>query len=65
MKKGQPVPDIHRVEIKFAGTVRLAAAQAYLSQQGDFTEEVLKSVNFLDHLLRETPSKHLINLKRS
>ena len=65
VKKGTPIPDIHRVEIKSAGTVRLAALQAYLSSQGDFTEECLKSINFLDHLLRETPSKTLINLRRA
>ena len=65
MRKGQPLPDVHRVEIKHAGRVRLASLQNYLGQSADFDEEVLKGINFLDHLLREDPSKRLINLRRS
>ena len=65
VKNGKTVEDIVRFEIKPAGRVRLASLQAYLSRQADFNEECLKSINFLDHLLRETPSKKLINLRRS
>ena len=65
MKKGQAQPDIHRVEIKHADRVRLASLHAYLNEQGQFDEEIIKGINFLDHLLREDPSKRLTNLRRS
>lgn len=58
-------PNIHRVGIRFAKKIQLATVRAYLDGTMDFDNGVLEGVNFLDHLLRESPSKTLINLRRS
>ncbi|KAF6219194.1 hypothetical protein HO133_005019 [Letharia lupina] len=55
----------HRVAIKFAKKVQLATVRAYLEGTVDFDNGILEGINFLDHLLRETPSKSMINLRRS
>ncbi|CAD6579499.1 MAG: hypothetical protein ASARMPRED_009159 [Alectoria sarmentosa] len=55
----------HRVAIKFAKKVQLATVRAYVEGKMDFDNGVLEGINFLDHLLRESPSKSLINLRRS
>lgn len=64
-RNGQVVEDSHRVEIKYAGTIRLDSLRAYLGSQTTFDENVLQGINFLDHLLREDPSKRLTQLRRS
>lgn len=64
-RNGQVVEDSHRVEIKYAGTVRLDSLRAYINSQISFDEGVLESINFLDHLLREDPAKRLTTLRRS
>lgn len=58
-------PNTHRVVIKFAKKIRLEIVRAYLNGQTDFDNGILEGINFLDHLLRESPSKTLINLRRS
>lgn len=55
----------HRVAIKFAKKVQLATVRGYLDGKISFDNGVLEGINFLDHLLRESPSKSLINLRRS
>lgn len=55
----------HRVVIKKAGQVNLQSVQSYMIGQSDFNNHVLMAINFLDHLLRETPSKNNIVIKRS
>ena len=55
----------HRVHIKKAGLVNMQSIQSYLNRQCDFNNHVLMAINFLDHLLRETPSKSNIAIKRS
>ena len=59
--------NVHRVAINKAQnkTVNLGVIKAYLEGTMKFDSSVLQAINFLDHLLRETPSKKLINLKRS
>ncbi|KAK4692655.1 eukaryotic translation initiation factor 2C, partial [Lecanoromycetidae sp. Uapishka_2] len=60
-------PNIHRVVISNPKNkkINLAAIKGYLEGTTDFDISVLEAINFLDHLLRETPSKTLINLRRS
>ena len=55
----------HRIIIKKAGEVNLQSINAYLGKQMDFNNHVLMAINFLDHLLRETPSKTNFAIKRS
>ena len=55
----------HRVGIKLSKKVQFASVRVYLDDKMDFDNEILKRINFLDHLLRETLSKSLINLRRS
>ncbi|MCJ1277895.1 hypothetical protein MMC21_005709 [Puttea exsequens] len=59
--------NIHRVAIKSASNIKvdLSSITGYLEGQKDFDDTIFQAINFLDHLLRETPSKHLINLRRS
>ncbi len=59
--------NVHRVVINKAKNtkVNLAVIKAYLEGTMDFNNAILEAINFLDHLLRETPSKKLINLRRS
>ncbi|KAL9609041.1 MAG: hypothetical protein Q9167_006162 [Letrouitia subvulpina] len=60
--------NIHAVTIKPAAkqkTIHLSNVRAYLEGKAQFGPEVFEAINFLDHLLRETPGKKLINIKRS
>ncbi|KAL9128364.1 MAG: hypothetical protein Q9217_002943 [Psora testacea] len=62
---GKPRDNNHRVRINLAKRVRLESLRAYLEGRLAFEVSVLESINFFDHLLRESPSKKLINFKRS
>ena len=55
----------HRVKIRRTGRINLQVLQSYLDGTYQFDTTVLEAINFLDHLLRETPSSKLINIKRS
>jgi len=55
----------HRVRIRKTGSINLQVLQSYLNGTYAFDIHILEAINFLDHLLRETPSKNLINIKRS
>ena len=57
--------NIHRVKIRRTSKINLQVLQSYLDGRYQFDTTVLEAINFLDHLLRETPSKNLINIKRS
>ena len=58
-------PNTFRVVIKKTAVLRLSALQAYLDGQTDLSEAVINAITFLDHLLRETPGKKNISLRRS
>ncbi len=58
-------PNTHRVMIRKTSAVNLAAVSAYLEGKMQFGNSVLEAINFLDHLLRETPTKQHISMKRS
>ncbi len=55
----------HRVKIRKTGTINLQVLQSYLDGTCQFNSDILEAINFLDHLLRQTPSANLINIKRS
>ncbi|KAK9387314.1 Piwi domain-containing protein [Lipomyces mesembrius] len=54
----------HRVLIRKAAIVSMVLDE-YINNRYSMDNEVLAAINFLDHLLRETPSKRLIAIKRS
>ncbi|KAL9121776.1 MAG: hypothetical protein Q9187_001664 [Circinaria calcarea] len=55
----------HKISIRRTGYVNLVALQAYLNGTMAFDNSVLEAISFLDHLLREDPSKRMIAIKRS
>ncbi|KAK1069214.1 Protein argonaute [Friedmanniomyces endolithicus] len=55
----------HRVVIKRTNTVGFAVLDAYLEGRADFDNTVLESINFFDHMLRETPRQRYTQIKRS
>ncbi|KAL8858415.1 MAG: hypothetical protein Q9178_005096 [Gyalolechia marmorata] len=57
--------DLHRVRIRKSATVDLNNIYAYLNGTVDFGPGVIDAINFLDHLIREGPSKQHINIKKS
>lgn len=48
-----------------AKRINLEELKAYLAGTTTFSEHVLECITFMDHLLRETPKKVHINLRRS
>ena len=66
-ERGQQSRDSNtfRVAIKRTARVNLAQLQAYLDGKAPMDEAVISAITFLDHLLRETPSKSAINIRRS
>lgn len=57
--------NVHRFAMRAAGTVKFDVLRAYLDRKCDFDNDVLASINFLDHLLRDGPSKRLTAIKRN
>ncbi|KAL8844394.1 MAG: hypothetical protein Q9176_001304 [Flavoplaca citrina] len=57
--------DVHRVAIRKSATVDLNNIYAYLNGKVDFGPGVINAINFLDHVIREWPSKNHINIKKS
>ncbi|TGZ81202.1 Piwi-domain-containing protein [Ascodesmis nigricans] len=55
----------HRIVIRKTSVVPLQVLQAYIQGQCDWDTDVLVGINFFDHLLRETPSKTYLAIKRS
>jgi eukaryotic translation initiation factor 2C len=45
--------------------VPLQVVSAYLEGKCDHDNSVIAGINFLDHLIRETPAKNFIAIKRS
>lgn len=58
-------PDMVYLVIKKTNVIRLDALRAYLSGQMGWDEHVLECMNFLDHVLRQWPSEHLLAIKRN
>ncbi|KAL8815674.1 MAG: hypothetical protein Q9223_005211 [Gallowayella weberi] len=57
--------DVHNVFIRRSARIDLANIYAYLNGQIDFGSSVIDAINFLDHLIREYPSKQHINIRKS
>ncbi|KAL8947942.1 MAG: hypothetical protein Q9222_005822 [Ikaeria aurantiellina] len=69
-ERGRMVPadrdrDVHRVIIRKAGRIDLNNIYEYLNGKCDIGPGVFDAINFLDHLIRENPSKKHINIKKS
>ncbi|KAF4556208.1 Piwi domain-containing protein 2 [Elsinoe fawcettii] len=58
-------PDIHYVIIKQSKVIKFDTLTGYLAGTNDFDQTGLEIINFLDHLLREGPSKRLTGIKRN
>ncbi|KAH0563129.1 hypothetical protein GP486_002298 [Trichoglossum hirsutum] len=54
-----------RVVIRKTGVVDLSAIRGYLDGTLEFNNAVLQGINFLDHLMRETPSSKYTTVKQS
>ena len=54
-----------RVAIKRTARLELSQLQSYLDGRVPMDETVISAITFLDHLLRQTPSRNLINIRRS
>ncbi|KAB5542391.1 Piwi domain-containing protein [Coniochaeta sp. 2T2.1] len=52
------------VVLRNTGTIRLEALRAYLSGKMEFDNSVLECMNFLDHVIRETPTKTMKSIRR-
>ncbi|MCJ1285782.1 hypothetical protein MMC26_005123 [Xylographa opegraphella] len=55
----------HKVQIRPSTKINLASIQAYLDRKMSMDNSVLQAIDFLDHLMRVTPSKNMYSLKRS
>lgn len=65
-KKPRPgKPDVHRFAMRQTGTVRFDVLRNYLARKCDWDASTYEAINFLDHLLRDGPSKRLTSIKRS
>lgn len=58
-------PNKFYVTIRQTTEIRIEALQGYLDRKIDFNNVVQEALNFLDHLIRETPSKNLLAIKRN
>ncbi|KAL3475026.1 Piwi domain-containing protein [Aspergillus californicus] len=67
-EQGRPpgkTPNIFRLVVRPTRTVNMAVLSAWLSGKTSMQESVLEALNFLDHVIREFPSKNFLAIKRS
>ena len=57
--------NVFRVAVKRTARLELSQLQSYLDGRAPMDETVISAITFLDHLLRETPSRKAINIRRS
>ncbi|RDA87368.1 hypothetical protein CP532_6980 [Ophiocordyceps camponoti-leonardi (nom. inval.)] len=53
------------VNIRQTTVVNMSALQGYLEQKMSFNTNVQTALNFIDHLIRQFPSQHLLGIKRN
>ncbi|KAF7547263.1 hypothetical protein G7046_g9055 [Stylonectria norvegica] len=53
------------VTIRKVTEIKVSALQGYLEHKMSFDNTVQESLNFLDHLVRQWPSEHLLAIKRN
>lgn len=58
-------PDQHRVVIRCTNTVGFQTLLAHLQGRASFDNTCLETINFADHLLRQTPSQKYSSIKRN
>lgn len=65
----QPHPikgrDVVYIIIRKTTVIRLDALRAYLLGKMGWDDHVLECMNFLDHVMREWPAKHMVAIKRN
>lgn len=59
------LPDTCYVVIRPSKSIRMAVIQAYLQKKTPFDNAILEGINFLDHAMRQGPSEHFNQIKRS
>ncbi|KAL4991381.1 Piwi domain-containing protein [Aspergillus falconensis] len=67
-EQGRPAgrtPNTFRLVVRPTKTVNLAVLKSWLRGQVSVSEAVLEALNFLDHVLRENPSKQFLAIRRS
>ncbi|KAI9781022.1 MAG: hypothetical protein M1816_002587 [Peltula sp. TS41687] len=64
-RPGREDDNKHRVTIRKTTNVPLGAIDAYLKGKITFDSSVLIAINFLDHLIRHSPSQRLTSIKQS
>ncbi|KAK9450874.1 Piwi domain-containing protein [Limtongia smithiae] len=64
LRSGQK-PNKHRLLIRKSAVVSMQVLREYINNQYTMDSDVLVAINFLDHLLRESPSKRLTAIKRT
>jgi eukaryotic translation initiation factor 2C len=57
--------NVHRFAMRQTGTVRFDILRNYLARKCDWDMSTYEAINFLDHLLRDGPSKRLTSIKRN
>ncbi len=57
--------NIFKVYIKMTNTVKFDALNNYLAKKTSFDNACLEAINFLDHLMRESPSKKYTQIRKN
>lgn len=57
--------NVFQVTVKQTTEIHVAALKGYLDQKIQFNSVVQEALNFMDHLIREWPSQHLLAIKRN
>ena len=55
----------HKLFVKFTRQVDFSGLQSFLDGQAAYSTECIDAINFLDHLMRETPSQQYTQIKKS
>ncbi|KAL4953848.1 Piwi domain-containing protein [Aspergillus filifer] len=67
-EQGRPAgknPNTFRLVVRPTRTVNLAALNSWLRGQAAMSDAALEALNFLDHVLREQPTRNLLAIRRS
>ena len=64
-RPGNADKNIHRIYIRLTTAVDFTSLTAWLARTSDFDNACFNAMSLLDHLLREQPSKNMIQLKKS
>lgn len=57
--------NVYFFQIRQVHSVKMSAIQGFLTQRMDFTNDVYEAINFLDHVLRQMPSRTYTQIKRN